>query len=207
MRSNAAIRAFYGFLLLFLTFILRSERFGHVSHTVALGGLAIAIAVGGMLGTGIGSALRSRWPQALIFTVLGLATIASITCAILFGLPSILIIALAAAISQTLVKVGLDSILQREIPEDKRSSAFAFSETVHQLALVGGGLLGLLFSLTGSGFAGLTTAAAGLALALAWILVTRRRRLSRARPPVSGPAPPSARSGKPGPRAAGASGR
>lgn len=188
MRANAAIRAFYGFLLLFLAFTLRSERFGHVSDKVALGGLAIAIAVGGMLGTGIGSALRSRWPQAMIFTVLGLVTIASIACAIFFGLPSVLIIALAAAIGQTLVKVGLDSILQREIPEEKRSSTFAFSETVHQLALVAGGLLGLLFSLSGSGFAGLTVAAAGLALALVWLLVTRRRRLLRARPTVSGPA-------------------
>jgi len=206
MRANAAIRAFYGFLLLFLTFILRTEKFGHVSDKVALGGLALAIAAGGMLGTGIGSALRSRWPQAMIFTVLGLATIAGIACAILFGLPSVLIIALVAAISQTLVKVGLDSILQREIPEERRSSAFAFSETVHQLALVAGGLLGLAFSLTGSGFTGLTIAAAGLALALVWILIARRRRLSRARPPVSGPtttAPP----GKPGPRAAGAGGR
>jgi O-antigen/teichoic acid export membrane protein len=206
MRANAAIRAFYGFLLLFLTFILRSERFGHVSDKVALGGLALAIAVGGMLGTGIGSALRSRWPQAMIFTVLGLVTIASIACAILFGLPSVLFIALAAAVSQTLVKVGLDSILQREIPEERRSSAFAFSETVHQLALVAGGLIGLLFSLTGSGFAGLTIAAAGLALALAWLLVTRRRRLSRGRPSASGSAP-TARSGKANPHAASASGR
>jgi hypothetical protein len=82
----------------------------------------------------------------------------------------------------------LDSILQREIPEEKRSSAFAFSEAVHQLALVAGGLLGLLFSLTGSGFAGLTIAAAGLALALAWLLVTRRRRLMKARPVVRGSA-------------------
>jgi Major Facilitator Superfamily len=206
MRANAAVRAFYGFLLLFLAFILRSERFGHVSDKVALGGLAVAIAAGGMLGTAIGSALRSRWPQAMIFTVLGLVTIASIACATLFGLPSVLIIALAAAIGQTLVKVGLDSILQREIPEETRSSAFAFSETVHQLALVGGGLIGLLFSLTGSGFAGLTVAAAGLALALAWLLVTRRRRLSRARPPASGSAGPTARSDKASPRAAGAGG-
>ena len=206
MRANAAIRAFYGFLLLFLTFILKTERFGHVSHTIALGGLAVAIAAGGMLGTAIGSALRSRWPQAMIFTVLGIVTLASIACAILFGLPSVLVIALAAAISQTLVKVGLDSILQRETPEETRSSTFAFSETVHQLALVGGGLLGLLFSLTGSGFAGLTIAAAALALALLWLLVTRRRRLARARPTVSGPAAP-ARSGKADPRAAGAGGR
>jgi hypothetical protein len=212
MRANAAMRVFYGFLLFFLAFFLRSntcksnfaaaahgahhaaaacERFGHVSDTVALGGLAVAVAVGGMLGTGIGSALRSRGPQVMIFTVFALATAIGIACAILFGLPSVLVLALAAAISQTLVKVGLDSILQREIPEDTRRSAFAFSETVNQLALVGGGLIGLLFSLTGSGFAGLAFAAAGLAVALVWLLVRRRRRIVRTRPTATGPAPAS----------------
>ncbi len=189
MRANAAMRAFYGFLLFFLVFILRSERFGHVSDTIALGGFAAAAAVGSMLGTAIGSALRSRWPQAMIFTVLALATVASIACAIFFGLASILIVTLAAAISQTLVKVGQDSILQREIPEAARSSAFAFSETLNQLALVAGGLIGLLFSLTGSGFAGLTFAAAGLAVALMWLLVQRRRRIVRARPTATDSAP------------------
>jgi MFS family permease len=189
MRANAAMRVFYGFLLFFLAFILRSERFGHVSDTIALGGFAAAAAVGGMLGTVIGSALRSRWPLAMIFTVLALATAASIACAILFGLASILIVTLAAAISQTLVKVAQDSILQREIPEEARSSAFAFSETLNQLALVGGGLVGLVFSLTRSGFAGLTFAAASLAVALVWLLAGRRRRIVRTRPTSAGSAP------------------
>jgi hypothetical protein len=209
MRANAAMRACYGFLLFFLAFFLRSttcksdfvraataahhaaavcERFGHVSDTVALGGFAAAAAVGGMLGTVIGSALRSRWPQAMIFTVLVLATAASIACAIFFGLASILIVTLAAAISQTLVKVAQDSILQREIPEEARSSAFAFSETVNQLALVAGGLVGLLLSLTGSGIAGLTFAAAYLAIALVWLLVRRRRIIVHTRPTVTGSA-------------------
>ena len=182
MRANAAMRGFYGFLLFFLAFILRIEHFGHVSDTFALGGLALAVAAGGMLGTAIGSAVRSRWPQAMIFTVLALATATSIACAVFFGFASVLIVALTAAISQTLVKVGLDSVLQREIGEETRASAFAFSETVNQLALVGGGLIGLLLSLTGSGFAGLTVAAAGLALALVGLLIGRRRRIIRARP-------------------------
>jgi hypothetical protein len=212
MRANAAMRIFYGFLLFFLAFFLRGstcksdfvraatsahhvaaacERFGHVSDTVALGGLAAAVAIGGMLGTGIGSALRSRWPQIMIFTVLVLVTTVSIACAVLFGLPSVLLVVLTAAISQTLVKVGLDSILQREIPEDTRASAFAFSETVSQLALVAGGLIGLLFSLTGSGLAGLTFAAACLAVALVWLVAQRRRRIVRARPTGAGSAPAS----------------
>jgi MFS family permease len=188
IRANASIRVFYGFMLFFLAFILRSERFGHISDTIALGGFAVAVAAGGMLGTAIGSALRSRAPQAMIFIVLGLATAASTASAVLFSLWSVLAVALAAAIASTLVKVGLDSILQREIPAETRSSAFAFSETLHQLALVGGGLIGLLLSLTGSGFAGLTVAAAGLLCALAWLLLGRRRRILRARPAAASPA-------------------
>jgi hypothetical protein len=188
MRANAAIRVFYGFMIFFLAFTLRSERFGKISDTVALAGLAVAIAAGGMIGTGIGSALKSRSPQAMMFTVLGLTAAAGTACAILFGLWSVWAVALAAAVAQTLVKVALDSILQREIPDEKRASTFAFSETLHQLALVAGGMLGLLLSLTGSGFAGLTVGAACLLAALCWLLIARRRRILRAHAAAASPA-------------------
>jgi MFS family permease len=192
MRANAAIRVFYGFMLFFLAFILRIERFGHTPATVKLGGLAVAIAAGGMLGTVIGSALRTRAPLAMMFTVLGLVTVISAACAIVFSLWSVLLTVLAAAIGQTLVKAALDSVLQREIPEETRSSAFAFSETVHQLALVGGGLIGLLLSLTGSGLAGLAFAAVALLLAMCWLVISRRRRIVRMhREPPAPPNPPT----------------
>jgi hypothetical protein len=182
MQANAAIRIFYGFIISFLAFILRTEKFGHTSDKIALGGLALAIAAGGLIGTGIGSALRARAPMLLMFVVLALSTLVTAVCAVLFGLVAVLIVALAAAIGQTLVKASLDSILQRDIAAPTRSSTFAFSETVHQLALVGGGLAGLALSLTNSGLAGLTVAACGLALALCWLLVSRRRRVIRSQP-------------------------
>ena len=186
MRANAAIRVFYGFIISFLAFILRTERFGHTSYKVALGGLALAIAVGGLLGTGIGSALRSKAPQLLIFVVLALSMAITVVCAIMFGLVTVLVVALAAAIAQTLVKASLDSILQRDIGPETRSSAFAFSETIHQLALVIGGLIGLALSLTNSGLTGLTVAAIGLALALCSLLVSRRHRILRGQVPRFG---------------------
>jgi MFS family permease len=179
MRANAAIRTFYGFMITFLAFILRTEKFGHISDKIALGGLAVAIAAGGIIGTGIGSALRSRAPKLLMFAVLLLTTLVTAACAIMFGLATLLIAALAAAIAQTLVKASLDSVLQREIPEERRSSVFAFSETVHQLALVIGGLIGLALSLTNSGLTGLTVAAVGLACAMLSLLLTRRHRITR----------------------------
>lgn len=187
LKADAAARFFYGFMLFFLAFILRSEHFGHTSDTIALGGLAVGVAAGGMIGTVIGSALKSRAPRALMFTVLAMTAATSTACAIFFGLWSVWAVAFAAAIAQTLVKVALDSILQREVPESTRPSTFALSETLHQLSLVGGGLIGLLMSLTGSGFAGLTVAAAGLLAALGWLVIGRRRRMLRARPATPGP--------------------
>jgi MFS family permease len=186
MRANAAIRCFYGFMILFLAFILRTEKFGHTSDKIALGGLALAIAAGGLIGTGIGSALRSRAPQVLMFVVLALSMMVTAVCAVFFGLIAVLVAALASAIGQTLVKASLDSVLQRDISVETRSSTFAFSETVHQLALVGGGLFGLALSLPNSGLAGLTVAASGLALALCWLLLARRRRILAAQRRVSG---------------------
>jgi Major Facilitator Superfamily len=180
MRANAAIRLFYGFMISFLAFILRTEKFGHISYKVALGGLAVAIAAGGIIGTGIGSALRARAPQLVIFIVLALSTVVTALCAILFGLGTVLVVALCAAIAQTLVKASLDSVLQREIPARTRSSAFALSETLHQLALVIGGLIGIVLSLTNSGLTGLTVAAVGLALSLCLLILGRRNRVLRA---------------------------
>ncbi len=187
MRANAAIRVFYGFMITFLAFILRTEHFGHVSYKEALACLAVAIAAGGALGTGIGSTLRARAPQLVIYTAFTLTTLITIGCAMIFSLWTVLLVVLVAAIAQTLVKVALDSILQREISEETRASAFAFSETVHQLALVAGSLAGVLLSLTGSGFAGLTVGAVCLALTLCVLVLRRRRqvlhsRLASARP-------------------------
>jgi MFS family permease len=182
MKADAVTRIFYGFMLSFLAFILRTEKFGHTSDKIALGGLALVIAVGGLIGTGIGSALRARAPQLLMYLVLGLCTFVTIVCAMLFGLVAVLFVTLIATIAQTLVKASLDSILQREIPPETRSSTFAFSETLHQLALVAGGLLGLALSLTNSGLTGLTVAAVGLAIALTLLVVSRRRRIVRSAP-------------------------
>jgi hypothetical protein len=181
MQANAALRAYSGFMIFFLAFILRTLHFGGTPDKLALGEMIGAAALGGLLGTGIGSALRSRSPQAIVFGMLTLATVTTALCAVFFGLWAALVVALAAALGQALVKLALDSILQREIGEEVRSSTFAVSETLHQLSWVAGGLAGLLLSLTNSGVAGLSFAATGLALALGGLVSARRRRVMRAR--------------------------
>ncbi len=185
--ANFTLRAYSGFMIFFLAFILRTVHFGTVSDKLALGEMIAAVAIGGFIGTAIGAALRSRAPQVIVFGMLGVTLVVTTFCAIYFGLWAAVIVAFAAAVGQTLVKLALDSIVQREVSADVRSSTFAASETLHQLSWVIGGLLGLLMSMTGSGVAGLAVAAAGLALALGSLLLARRKRvLGHRRQPVPG---------------------
>jgi MFS family permease len=178
--ANITLRAYSGFMIFFLAFILRTVHFG-VSDHLALAEMITAVAIGGFIGTAIGAALKSRAPLMIVFGMLAVTLVATTLCALFFGLWAAVIVAFAAALGQTLVKLALDSIVQREISPDVRSSTFAASETLHQLSWVIGGLLGLLLSITGSGVAGLSVAAAGLALSLASLVMARRRRNLRLR--------------------------
>jgi Major Facilitator Superfamily len=181
MRGNAAVRAFNGFMLFFLVFLLRTTNFHGMSHIRALGALAVAVAAGGFLGTAVGSGLRTRTPHLIVFGMLVALTVVTAVCAWFFGLWAALGVAFAAALAQALVKLALDSTVQREIGEEIRSSTFAVSETLNQLSWVLGGLAGLAMSFTASGVAGLTVAATGLAAAFVLMLAARRRRVLAAR--------------------------
>jgi|CZLB01.1.fsa_nt_gi hypothetical protein len=181
MRGNASIRAFNGFMLFFLVFLLRADHFRGISHNVALGALAGAVAAGGFIGTAVGSGLRSRMPHLIVFGMLVALTLITAVCAWFFGLWAALGVAFAAALAQALVKLALDATVQREIGEEIRSSTFAVSETLNQLSWVIGGLAGLAMSFTSSGVAGLAVAAAGLAAAFVLLLAARRRRILAAR--------------------------
>ena len=181
MRANATLRAFSGFTVFFLAFLLRTVHFHGVNDKVALGGLLAAATLGGFAGTALGSALRSHRPYLITFGMLGASTVVTAACAMFFGLWAALAVALVAAFGQVLAKLALDSTVQQEIGEDIRSSAFAASETLHQLAWVCGGLAGVALSLTNSGVAGMTVAAIGLGMSLLFLLSQRRRRILAAR--------------------------
>ena len=198
MRANASLRAFSGFMIFFLAFLLRTVHFPGVTDKAALAGMIAAAGVGGFLGSALGSALKTRRPLLITFGILGLSTVVTALCAAYFGLWAALVVALVAAFGQVLSKLALDSTVQQEIGEEIRTSAFAASETLNQLSWVAGGLLGVLLSLTNSGVAGLTVAAAGLGISFILLVLHRRRRIlaarkQAARPPGrgmgAGPAP------------------
>ena len=173
LRANGALRAFSGFLIMFLAFLLREEPVGGLDDTVALALVAGAAAVGSTTGTTIGARLRTRAPEVVIVVVLAVVTTAAVAGAFLYGVTSVLAVALAAGLAQSLGKLSLDAILQRDVPEAVRTSAFARSETVLQLSWVVGGGIGIALPLDGR--LGLGLAATGLATMLVLTVRSTRR--------------------------------
>jgi hypothetical protein len=87
------------------------------------------------------------------------------------------LVAGVAAVTNALGKAALDAVVQREVPDALRASAFARSETWLQLAWVVGG--GLAVALPATGWLGFTVAAVLLVLAVGLVLLSLRSRRSR----------------------------
>ena len=195
MTGNAVLRAFSGYTFFFFAFLLKTEHFG-VSKHFALATLAIAVAAGSIAAMAIGSWLGSRAPQLIMFSVLTVAPLAAAAAAWFFSLGAVVAVAFAAILCASLAKLAQDSIVQREIGDEIRSSTFAVSETINQVANVAGGLAGVLVSILDNGQAGLAIAAALLTAALVLLVARRRRRVlaQRAEPePQPVPRPRSRR--------------
>ena len=176
MRGNAVLRAFSGYMVFLLAFLLRTEHFG-VSHNFALGALVAAAAAGGLAAMAIGSLVRARAPQLILFAMLALAPIVTAVSAWFFSLGAAITVAFTAALAAGLAKLALDSVVQREIGEEIRSSAFAVSETLNQVSNVAGSVAGVLVSMLNNGQVALAIPAAGLTVALVTLIARRRRRI------------------------------
>ena len=181
MTVNAVLRAFSGYILFLLAFLLRSVNFGaphhSVSHNFALGALAAGLALGSFSSMLLGSFFRGRSPHLIMFSVLAIAPIVTVICAWSFGLWAAVAVEFTAIFCASLAKLGQDSIVQREIGDEIRSSTFAVSETINQVANVAGGLVGVLVSMLNNGQVGLGIAAAGLTVALVLLIARRRQRV------------------------------
>jgi hypothetical protein len=193
MAVNAVLRAFSGYVLFMLAFLLRSLQFGVHSHYVMehghlhlvqtggvstafkLGALAFGLSAGSLLSMAVGSMLRSRAPQLMMFGVLAIAPLVAAASAYFFGLWAAVAVEFAAIFCASLAKLSQDSIVQREIGEEIRSSTFSVSETLNQVANVAGGVAGVLVSMLNNGQVGLGIAAAFLTVAF-FLLISRRRR-------------------------------
>lgn len=174
LRSQGALRALAGFLTLYLAFLIRTGHLHGLGRGMALALLVGAAAAGSLFGTVLGTRLPHRAPEAMVTITLAAATACCIAAAAFFGVGSALAMAFLGSFAQTVGKLGLDAIVQRDVAEEVRTSTFARSETVNQLGWVVGGGIGIVLPLGGTwGFA---IAAAWLVAALVLALRDHRRR-------------------------------
>lgn len=140
LRGVLPLRALVGFLTLFLAFYLRSTNRG----TSSLAVLAAVVGVCNALGLILGGAASRRRPEALIVVAQLLALGSCVAAAIFFSFYGALALAGLATLAAVMAKLALDAVIQRDIAEDTRASAFGKSETAVQLAWVIGGAFGLI---------------------------------------------------------------
>lgn len=179
LRAVATLRAFTGFLTLFLAFALRTEPLSDSMPTIAvIAMVAAAAGVGNTIGTSLGALLRRLTPELVVTSMVVLAALGATFGALLYGLVPVLVTGLCAGLASALGKLALDALVQREVPEQVRTSAFARSETVLQLAWVVGGGVGIVVPVGGAWGLGLA------AVCLAAMLGVTVRSLVRGRRPA-----------------------
>jgi hypothetical protein len=113
------------------------------------------------------------------------AAAVTILVAVIYGLPTAVLLGLVAGLTQSFGKLSLDALIQRDIPDHTRASAFARSETLLQLSWVVGGFIGIALPL--DPHLGLGVAATILVAWSVWVLLGLRERPLRA--PARPPAP------------------
>jgi len=143
--ANCAIRILTGFLMLFVAFVVKAQTENEPARQLVLLGIVGAAAgVGSFVGNGVGARQSFARSDALVFGCVGASAAGALAVAVLPGITVAAICALVAATASALAKVCLDAVIQRDLPERSRASAFGRSETVLQLAWVFGGALGVL---------------------------------------------------------------
>ncbi len=146
MWANGTIRVETGFLALFIAFVIKSEYVdaSGFQQLLLLGVVGVAAGIGGFIGNGLGARLPLSKPETVSILSLAATAVATLVAVLVPGLPSAAIVGLVGSTASSLAKVCLDSVIQHELPEASRASAFGLSETVLQLSWVFGGVVGLL---------------------------------------------------------------
>ena len=147
IRCNLGLRFVSGFLTMYLAFLLRDSPISGVEGAIAAGAVIAAAGIGNSLGTISGSLLKARKPETVVLVVLFADAAVAVGVAVFYGLPFLIALGLVAGLCSSLGKLSLDAMIQRDVPESVRTSVFARSETVLQLAWVIGGGFGIVLPL------------------------------------------------------------
>jgi hypothetical protein len=183
LQGESTLRWLSGFLTLFMAFYIERTAHGWQA-AAALGALGAAMGAGNFIGTGIGTRWRPKHREVIILTANSVVAVACVITALFFALPLAILTALVSSVCNALGKLSLDAIIQRDVLEDLRSSAFGRSETFLQLAWVLGASIAILLPADqgglGFGVAAFVTVTVASLVAFRTRTLNRRGRSARA---------------------------
>ncbi|MGI8881894.1 MAG: MFS transporter [Jatrophihabitans sp.] len=172
LQGASMLRFSTGFLTLFLAFWIQNAAHG-LEAASQLGAIGAGVGIGNAVGTALGARVHLGHPDRLVIFCCGITALACTVTALTFGLIAAVICMFFVAAVNSLGKVSLDAVIQRDVRETYRSSAFARSETFLQLAWVIGATIAILLPI-GHGALGLGVAAAVTCSSVAYIVIRSR---------------------------------
>ncbi|MDT4938203.1 MAG: hypothetical protein QOG80_1874 [Pseudonocardiales bacterium] len=187
LQGESVLRFLSGLLTIYLAFFVEHTQHG-LTAAWQLGAIIGAAGVGNFAGTALGTQLKLAKPDLLIVASVTVAAASSLLVGLLFTIVMAVVGMFISAVTNSLSKIALDALIQRDVAETLRSSAFARSETFLQLAWVLGAAAGVLLPVTHGG--GLGFAVAGTVVGTVAVIVVLRYRLlaaeARRRPAPGG---------------------
>jgi len=175
LQGESALRLLSGLLTIYLAFYIESTAHG-LDAALQLGGVVGAAGFGSFSGTAIGTKLRMNKPEAVIMISTAIAAAVCILTAVAFGIAFAIIGMYVSSVANALSKIALDTLIQHDVVETLRSSAFARSETFLQLAWVIGAAIGVLLPSTKAHGGAIGFWVAGIILGTISIVILLRQR-------------------------------
>jgi MFS family permease len=179
LQGESALRLLSGLLTIYLAFFIESTQHG-LTGALELSLVIGAAGVGNFAGTAIGTRLRMAKPEMVIIVSTCGAGAACLLVTLAFGPPFAAAGMFVAAVANALSKIALDALIQRDVVETLRSSAFARSETFLQLAWVVGAAIGVALPSKGKGDGAIGFLVAGvITTAVGIVIFLRNRAMTR----------------------------
>jgi Major Facilitator Superfamily len=179
LQGESVLRLLSGLLTIYLAFYVESTQHG-LKAALELALVVGAAGVGNFVGTAIGTRVKMAKPETVISLAVCIAGAVCLIVALSFNPMFAAVGMLVSAIANALSKIALDALIQRDVIETLRSSAFARSETFLQLAWVVGATIAVALPSkdTGDGtvgfiVAGVITGAVGVIVLLRSRATTR----------------------------------
>ena len=171
--GNGTIRVLTGFLTLFVAFVVK-EQSGQSAwqQVLLLGMVGLGAGVGSMAGNAIGARQHFTKPDQVILTCVSVVLGVAVLAALIDGIATVVLVALVSGVCSALAKVCQDAVIQNDMSEESRASAFGRTETILQLSWTFGGALGVLLPPTY--WLGFAVVSVVLALGTAQTVLTHR---------------------------------